>query len=61
VFAGVLAAYVALITRGPGLETAQGVIIQATGQKIIVYAAILTIFVQSWGAIRVLRQETGNR
>jgi hypothetical protein len=50
VFGVLLAAYILLITRGPSMENAQGVIIQATGQKIIVYAAILTIFLQSWGA-----------
>ncbi len=54
VFAGLLAAYIVLITRGPDIDTAQGVMIQATGQKIIVYAAIVTIFIQSWGAIRLL-------
>lgn len=56
VFAGLLTAYILLITRGPGLDTAQGVMIQATGQKIIVYAAILTIFIQSWGAARLLEK-----
>ena len=56
IFAVLLAAYIVLLTRGPSLETAQGVMIQATGQKIIVYAAIIVIFIQSWGAIQVLRQ-----
>ena len=56
VFAILLAAYIGLITRGPDIDTAQGVLIQATGQKIIVYAAILTILVQSWGAIRLRTQ-----
>jgi hypothetical protein len=50
IFAGLLAAYILLITRGPDLDTTQGVIIQATGQKIIVYAALVTIFIQGWGA-----------
>jgi hypothetical protein len=56
VFAGLLAAYIVLITRGPDVDTAQGLMIQATGQKIIVYAAIITIFIQSWGASRLIRQ-----
>ena len=55
-FAILLAAYILLITYGPGVDTAKGVMIQATGQKIIVYAAILTIFVQSWGAVQLLDQ-----
>ncbi|HBY07614.1 MAG TPA: hypothetical protein DEH22_07450 [Chloroflexi bacterium] len=50
VFSILLAAYILLITRGPGFDTAEGILIQATGQKIIVYAAIITVFVQSWGA-----------
>ena len=56
IFAGLLAAYILLITRGPDIDTAQGVLIQATGQKIIVYAAIITILIQSWGAIRLLEK-----
>ncbi len=56
IFAGLLTAYIVLITRGPGMDTAQGVMIQATGQKTIVYAAITTIFIQSWGAIRLLEK-----
>jgi hypothetical protein len=55
-FAGLLAAYILLITRGPDLDTARGVMIQATGQKIIVYAAIVTIFIQSWGASKLVKQ-----
>jgi len=55
IFSGLLAAYILLITRGPDVDTAQGVMIQATGQKIIVYAAIITIFIQSWGADKLVR------
>jgi len=56
VFAILLAAYIGLITRGPDIDTARGVLIQATGQKIIVYVAILTILLESWGAIRLTKQ-----
>ncbi len=52
-FAVLLAAYVVLLFGGPGLGSAQGVIIQATGQKIIVYAALLTTFIQAYGALRM--------
>ena len=50
IFAVLLAGYILLLTRGPGVETAQGVVVQVIGQKIIGYSAIITIFLQSWGA-----------
>jgi len=55
VFGILLAAYIVLITHGPDIDTARGVMIQATGQKIIVYAAIVTVFIQSWGAAKLSR------
>jgi len=54
-FALLLAAYVVLITIGPSTETDNGLTIQATGQKIIVYAAIVAIFIQAWAALRFAR------
>jgi hypothetical membrane protein len=51
-FAILLAAYVVLITVGPSSETPSGLKIQVTGQKIIVYAAIVSIFIQARGALR---------
>ena len=51
-FAVLLAIYLWLIFNGPGFETARGITIQATGQKIIVYAAIICMFIQSIGANR---------
>ncbi len=42
-----LAAYVTLISRGPLPSSPQGLLIQALGQKLIVYASIASIFVQS--------------
>jgi hypothetical protein len=51
-FAALLAGYIWLLTQGPGLETERGIVIQATGQKVIVYAAILCTLIQSWGALR---------
>ncbi|MDM7999349.1 MAG: hypothetical protein QUS33_04945 [Dehalococcoidia bacterium] len=54
-FAILLAAYVVLITVGPSTETESGLTIQATGQKIIVYAAIVAIFIQAWAALRFSR------
>ena len=55
VFAALLAAYIWLLTNGPGFDTPQGILIQAVGQKLIVYAAILSMGVQSWGAIQLLK------
>lgn len=49
-FACVLALYLVLLFAGPALETDSGLIIQATGQKIVVYAAIACLFAQARGA-----------
>lgn len=53
-FALLLVLYVLLLTRGPSFDTAQAVMIQATGQKLIVYASIITILIQSLGARKQL-------
>lgn len=50
IFFFLLAGYVLLIQYGPLVETHAGMVIQAAGQKIIVYAAILTLMLQSYGA-----------
>jgi hypothetical protein len=60
VFALMLAGYIWLLTRGPGLDTQEGLIIQATGQKLIVYAAILCTLVQSYGALLQKRVGKGS-
>jgi hypothetical protein len=49
-FAVLLAAYIGLLMYGPRADTERGVMIQATGQKLIVYAAIVCMFIQSRGA-----------
>jgi hypothetical membrane protein len=51
-FFGLLVVYYLLLTQGPGFETAQGLVIQALGQKIIVYASIVSIMIVSLGAWR---------
>ncbi len=53
IFAALLIAYLFLLTNGPSSQTAEGLMIQATGQKIIVYASIISILIQSLGALRV--------
>lgn len=55
VFAVLLLAYILLLIYGPGFGSPNGEMIQATGQKVIVYAAILTMLIQSIGAIGVWR------
>jgi hypothetical protein len=52
-FAGLLVLYLLLLTVGPALDSAQGIAIQATGQKVIVYASIVSILVQANGARRM--------
>ncbi len=47
-FAALLFVYLLLIWRGPPTSTPTGLTIQATSQKIIVYAAIACVAAQSW-------------
>ena len=54
-FFALLAGYYLLLTNGPNADTYQGMVIQAVGQKVIVYASILSILYQSWGALKVGR------
>lgn len=58
-FAVLLAGYVVLINAGPPHTTAQGLVVQAAGQKIIVYASIVCIGLQAWGARRLARTQAG--
>ena len=55
-FAMLLAGYVWLIFNGPPPNTAEGLVVQATGQKAIVYACIVCMLIQSYGAQRVLQE-----
>lgn len=52
-FAALLFAYVLLIWRGPSTETGSGLAIQATSQKLIVYAAVACVAAQSWVMFRI--------
>ena len=49
-FAALLAGYVVLLRAGPSLKSDEGLMIQAAGQKVIVYASIGCISLQAWGA-----------
>lgn len=48
-----LAGYILLLEFGPEATTPTGLIIQATGQKVIVYVSIISVMAQSWLAYRI--------
>ncbi len=49
-FATLLVLYVVLLTARQESDSLEGLMIQATGQKVIVYATIISIFIQAHGA-----------
>ena len=49
-FTALLFGYITLIVRGPWPDTLPGLIVQATGQKVIVYAALASVGAQAWAA-----------
>jgi hypothetical membrane protein len=57
IFTFFLAAYIGLLEFGPEATTPSGLIIQATGQKIIVYVSILSVMAQSWLAYAYVTKE----
>lgn len=52
-FAVILAVYLWLLFFGPATDTSSGLTIQATGQKIVVYAMIVTVLIEARGARRL--------
>jgi hypothetical membrane protein len=46
-FALLLVAYLILLSAGPDIDTPAGLMIQAVGQKLIAYSAVLTVLAQS--------------
>jgi hypothetical membrane protein len=58
-FTVLLAAYLGLMSFGPSAKTPSGLVIQATGQKIIVYVSILSVMTQSLLAYRFRSAERG--
>lgn len=52
-FAVMLAGYIWLMINGPGIDAPNGEIVQAAGQKIIVYASIICMGIQSYGSMRL--------
>jgi len=55
IFFILLVAYILLLEFGPDIKTYHGMVIQAVGQKIIVYASITSIMIQAFGARRWLK------
>lgn len=51
VFLLLLIGYLVLLEYGPKIGTFGGMVVQAVGQKIIVYASIATVMIQCWGAM----------
>lgn len=49
-FTVILALYIALLFTGPSSETLIGLVIQATGQKIVLYAFAVCLFIHGYGA-----------
>jgi hypothetical protein len=54
-FALLLVVYLWLLFTGPSPRSPEGLTIQATGQKIIVYAAIITVFIVADGTRRLVQ------
>jgi hypothetical protein len=53
-----LIGYYLLMTNGPSFTSPEGLVIQVVGQKIIAYASIVSIGVQSLGAYRFITGRT---
>ncbi len=53
-FCLMLIGYYLLMTNGPSFTSPEGLMIQVVGQKVISYASIISIFIQSMGAYRYL-------
>jgi cytochrome bd-type quinol oxidase subunit 2 len=56
VFCLMLIGYYLLMTNGPSFTSPEGLVIQVVGQKVIAYASILSIGIQSIGAYRFLER-----
>lgn len=57
VFACVLIVYLWLLFNGPSGDTERGLLIQVTGQKIVAYASIITMFIQGIGAWQLEKRD----
>jgi hypothetical protein len=55
-FGVLLGIYIWLLFNGPSPESHSGLVIQVTGQKIIAYAAVISMFITAFGSRRVLEK-----
>jgi len=53
-FAVMLFVYILLMMYGPGFDDPNGEVIQATSQKLIVYAAIICMMIQAYGSMKLV-------
>jgi hypothetical membrane protein len=58
-FAVLLFLYVLLLVAGPAYDSPEGIMVQAIGQKIIVYASVTSIFIQASGARQMAGEGNG--
>ena len=58
VFCLMLIGYYLLMTNGPSFSSPEGLVVQVVGQKVIAYASIISIGIQSIGAYRFLGKNT---
>jgi hypothetical protein len=58
IFCLLLIGYYLLLTSGPDINSAQGLVVQVVGQKVIAYASIASIGVEAMGAYRFLGKMT---
>jgi hypothetical protein len=54
IFCMLLIGYYLLLTNGPDINSAQGLVVQVVGQKVIAYASIISIGVEAMGAYRFM-------
>jgi hypothetical protein len=58
-FAALLLLYVLLLIAGPAYDSTEGIMVQAIGQKTIVYTTIISVFIQAYGAKQIAGESKG--
>lgn len=56
IFGIILTGYLWVLFFGPKLNTPEGIYIQATSQKIVVYSEVMCMLIQSYGAYKLLKK-----
>ena len=56
-FGVLLIIYIGIMEWGPSIDTSEGLIFQVVAQKIIVYALVVCVLIQSWGILKVLKKK----